>query len=177
MIWRKGADLSFIHLGISVQNMTKSFSIFGVSFAYYGLIIGIGMIAGLLVAQQDAKRRGQDPEIYLDFMLYGVIFAIIGARLYYVVFQWGYYKDHLAEIFNIRKGGLAIYGGIIAAVVTLIVFTRKRKLSFLSMADSACLGLVHRADHRPLGKLCELRGLRRLYGQPVRHEDQTEHCQ
>ena len=91
----EGADLSFIHLGISVQNMTKSFSIFGVSFAYYGLIIGIGMIAGLLVAQQDAKRRGQDPEIYLDFMLYGVIFAIIGARLYYVVFQWGYYKDHL----------------------------------------------------------------------------------
>ena len=138
----EGADLSFIHLGISVQNMTKSFSIFGVSFAYYGLIIGIGMIAGLLVAQQDAKRRGQDPEIYLDFMLYGVIFAIIGARLNYVVFQWGYYKDHLAEIFNIRKGGLAIYGGIIAAVVTLIVFTRKRKLSFLSMADSACLGLV-----------------------------------
>ena len=138
----EGADLSFIHLGISVQNMTKSFSIFGVSFAYYGLIIGIGMIAGLLVAQQDAKRRGQDPEIYLDFMLYGVIFAIIGARLYYVVFQWGDYKDHLAEIFNIRKGGLAIYGGIIAAVVTLIVFTRKRKLSFLSMADSACLGLV-----------------------------------
>ena len=62
----EGADLSFIHLGISVQNMTKSFSIFGVSFAYYGLIIGIGMIAGLLVAQQDAKRRGQDPEIYLD---------------------------------------------------------------------------------------------------------------
>ena len=107
----EGADLSFIHLGISVQNMTKSFSIFGVSFAYYGLIIGIGMIAGLLVAQQDAKRRGQDPEIYLDFMLYGVIFAFIGARLYYVVFQWGYYKDHLAEIFNIRKGGLAIYGG------------------------------------------------------------------
>ena len=88
------------------------------------------------------KGGGQDPEIYLDFMLYGVIFAIIGARLYYVVFQWGYYKDHLAEIFNIRKGGLAIYGGIIAAVVTLIVFTRKRKLSFLSMADSACLGLV-----------------------------------
>lgn len=55
----EGADLSFIHLGISVQNMTKSFSIFGVSFAYYGLIIGIGMIAGLLVAQQDAKRRGR----------------------------------------------------------------------------------------------------------------------
>lgn len=137
-----GADLSFVHLGISIENMVKSFSIGGISFAYYGLIIGIGMIAGLLVAQADAKRRGQDPEIYMDFMLYGVIFAIIGARLYYVIFQWEYYQNHLGEIFNLRKGGLAIYGGIIAAVITLYVFTKKNKISFLSMADSACLGLI-----------------------------------
>jgi len=137
-----GADLSFVHLGISIENMVKSFSIGGISFAYYGLIIGIGMIAGLLVAQADAKRRGQDPEIYMDFMLYGVIFAIIGARLYYVIFQWEYYQNHLGEIFNLRKGGLAIYGGIIAAVITLYVFTKKKKISFLSMADSACLGLI-----------------------------------
>lgn len=138
----EGADLSFVHLGISVHHMSKSFSVFGISFAYYGLIIGIGMIAGLLVAQADAKRRGQDPELYLDFALYGIIFAILGARIYYVVFQWGYYREHLSEIINLRKGGLAIYGGIIASVITLIVFTRRRKVSFLSMADSACLGLV-----------------------------------
>lgn len=138
----EGADLSFIHLGISVQHMVKSFSVFGISFAYYGLIIGIGMVAGLLVAQSDAKRRGQDPEMYLDFALYGIIFAILGARIYYVVFQWGYYREHLSEIINLRKGGLAIYGGIIAAVITLIVFTKKRGVSFFSMADSACLGLV-----------------------------------
>jgi len=122
--------------------MSKGFSVFGISFAYYGLIIGIGMMAGLLVAQADAKRRGQDPDMYLDFALYGIIFAILGARIYYVAFQWGYYREHLAEIINLRKGGLAIYGGIIAAVITLIVFTKKRKVSFFSMADSACLGLV-----------------------------------
>lgn len=138
----EGADLSFIHLGITIGHMSKGFSLFGISFAYYGVIIGIGMMAGLLVAQADAKRRGQDPDLYMDFALYGIIFAILGARLYYVVFQWGYYKNHLSEIINLRKGGLAIYGGIIAAVITLIVFTRKRKVSFLSMADSACLGLV-----------------------------------
>ena len=137
-----GVDLSFVHLGISIENMVKSFSIGGISFAYYGLIIGIGMVAGLLVAQSDAKRRGQDPEIYTDFMLYGVIFAILGARLYYVIFQWEYYQNHLGEILNLRKGGLAIYGGIIAEVITLYVFTKKHKISFLSMADSACLGLV-----------------------------------
>lgn len=138
----EGADLTFVHLGISIQHMVKSFSIGGISFAYYGLIIGIGMIAGLLVAQSDAKRRGQNPDIYLDFALYGIIFSILGARIYYVIFQWGYYKDHLAEILNLRKGGLAIYGGVIAAVITLIIFTKKRSVSFFSMADSACIGLI-----------------------------------
>lgn len=138
----EGADLSFVHLGISIQNMVKSFSIGGISFAYYGLIIGVGMIAGLLIAQGDAKRRGQDPDLYLDFALYAVFFSILGARLYYVIFQWGYYKDNLAEILNLRKGGLAIYGGVIAAVITLIIFTKKRGVSFFSMADSACIGLV-----------------------------------
>lgn len=137
-----GADLSFVNLGISIEHMVKEFSIGGISFAYYGLIIGIGMVAGLFVAQADAKRRGQDPDIYIDFMLYGVIFAILGARLYYVAFQWEYYKEHLSEIINLRRGGLAIYGGIIASVLTLIVFTKKKKLSFFSMADSACLGLI-----------------------------------
>ena len=137
-----GDDLSFVHLGITVHRMVKSFSIGGISFAYYGLIIGIGMIAGYLVAQSDAKRRGQDPELYLDFMLWAIFFAILGARIYYVVFQWGYYKNHPAEILNIREGGLAIYGGIIASVITLFVFSRKRKVSFFSMADTACLGLV-----------------------------------
>ena len=137
-----GADITFVHLGISIQNMVKSFSIGGISFAYYGLIIGIGIIAGLFMAQADAKRRGQDPDLYLDFAIYAVFFSIIGARLYYVVFQWSYYKEHLAEIINLRKGGLAIYGGVIAAVITLIVFAKKRRVSFFSMADTGCIGLV-----------------------------------
>ena len=137
-----GADITFVHLGIAIQNMVKSFSIGGISFAYYGLIIGIGIIAGPFMAQADAKRRGQDPDLYLDFAIYAVFFSIIGARLYYVVFQWAYYKEHLAEIINLRKGGLAIYGGVIAAVITLIVFAKKRRVSFFSMADTGCIGLV-----------------------------------
>ena len=83
-----GADVSFVHLGITIPHMVKSL-IGGISFAYYGLIIGIGMIMGLLVAQSDAKRRGQDPDIYVDFALYGIIFSIIGARIYYVFFSVG----------------------------------------------------------------------------------------
>ena len=134
--------MSFVHLGVTVQNMVKSISIGNFSIAFYGMIIALGMVCGILVAQSDAKRRGQDPELYLDFAIYGMLFAILGARIYYVVFQWGYYKEHLNEIINLRKGGLAIYGGIIAAVITLYVFAKKKKMSFLSMADTAVLGLV-----------------------------------
>lgn len=136
------ADIRFVHLGIAIENLRKSISVFGFEIAFYGILIGIGMLAGILIAQSDAKRRGQDPDIYLDFALYAIIFSIIGARIYYVAFEWDNYKDNLLQIFNLRAGGLAIYGGVIAAVLTLAVFARARKLSFFSMADSAVLGLV-----------------------------------
>lgn len=138
----EGADISFVHLGIVIQNLRNSISVFGFRIAYYGIIIGLGMLAGIWVAQSDAKRRGQDPELYLDFALYGIVFSIIGARIYYVIFEWDFYKNNLLEIFNLRAGGLAIYGGVIAAVLTMITYTRIKKLSFFSMADSGVLGLV-----------------------------------
>ncbi len=126
----EGADISFVHLGISINHLQNGISIFGFQIAYYGIIIGLGMLAGIWVAQSDAKRRGQDPDIYLDFALYAIIFSIIGARVYYVVFQWDNYKGDLLQVFNLRAGGLAIYGGVIAAILTLTIFTRLKKLSF-----------------------------------------------
>lgn len=138
----EGADIRFVHLGITIEHLQNGISVFGFRIAYYGMIIGLGMLAGIWLAQSDAKRRGQNPDDYLDFALYGIVFSIIGARLYYVIFAWDNYKDNLLQVFNIRAGGLAIYGGVIAAVLTLVVFTRVRKRSFLSMADSCVLGLV-----------------------------------
>lgn len=136
------ADISFVHLGITIDHLQNSISIFGFRIAFYGIIIGIGILAGLWVAIRDAERRGQDPDIYMDFALYAIIFSIIGARMYYVIFDWGNYKDDLMQIFNLRAGGLAIYGGVIGAVVTLTIYTAVKKLSFLSLADTGCLGLV-----------------------------------
>ena len=138
----EGADVSFVHLGITIEHLRNSISIGGFEIAFYGIIIGIGMLAGLYMAQKDARRRGQDPELYLDFALYAIIFSIIGARLYYVIFDWELYRDNPIEIFNLRGGGLAIYGGIIGAVLTLTVFTKVRKVSFFSMADTGCIGLI-----------------------------------
>ena len=137
-----GPDISFVNLGITIEHLRNSITIFGFRIAFYGIIIGIGMLAGMAVAFSDAKRRGQDPDMYLDFALYAIIFSIIGARLYYVIFEWDMYKDDLLQILNLRAGGLAIYGGVIGAVLTLLVFTRIKKVSFFSMADSGVLGLI-----------------------------------
>lgn len=135
-------DVSFPHLGIYIKHLVNHFNIFGFRIAFYGIIIALGMLAGINMACADAKRRGQNPELYLDFAMYAIIFSIIGARTYYVIFEWDMYKDDLLQIFNLRGGGLAIYGGVIAAVITLIVFTKVKKQSFFSMADSGVLGLI-----------------------------------
>ncbi|WP_367567434.1 prolipoprotein diacylglyceryl transferase [Lacrimispora sp.] len=136
------ADISFVNLGITIDHLQNSITIFGFRIAFYGIIIGIGILAGLCIAISDAKRRGEDPEIYMDFALYAIIVSIIGARAYYVIFDWDNYKDDLIQILNLRGGGLAIYGGIIGAVITLLIYTKAKKLSFFSLADTGCLGLI-----------------------------------
>ena len=89
--------------------MGKNLSIGGFTIAYYGIVIGIGIIGGLMLAQWQARRTGQDPEMYLvSGHASAVVLSIIGARVYYVVFAWDMYKDDLLSIFNIRNGGLAI---------------------------------------------------------------------
>lgn len=135
-------SISFPNLGIDIYNLPKTFSLFGFEVAFYGLIIGLGILAGMAIAFREAKITGQNADDYLDLALFGVIFAIIGARLYYVIFQWDNYKDNLLEILNLRKGGLAIYGGVIAAIITCYVVARVKKLKFLQMADTGCIGVL-----------------------------------
>lgn len=135
-------SIGFPHMGITIESLNKSFQVFGFSIAYYGVIIGIGIWAGFLLALREAKRTGQNTEDYYDFILFAVIFSIIGARVYYVIFEWDMYKENLLQIFNLRAGGLAIYGAIIAAIITLLVFSKKKKLSAALMLDTGCLGLV-----------------------------------
>lgn len=135
-------SIEFPNLHISLNNLPKSFSLFGVDIAFYGVIIAFGMLAGIALVCYDAKSSGQDYNLYIDFAMYAIIFSVIGARLYYVAFSWDYYSAHPSEIINIREGGLAIYGGVIAGVITCIVYTKIKKISFFKVADSAVLGLI-----------------------------------
>ena len=135
-------DIAFPNLGIYLRNVPKSFTVFGFEIALYGVIIGIGVIAGILMAARQARVTGQDPDLYWDFSIYAVVLSVIGARIYYVIFEWDMYKDNLLKIFNIREGGLAIYGGVIAGFTTLFVYAGIKKQNALRMADTAVTGLI-----------------------------------
>lgn len=135
-------DIIFPHLGIYLNHVGKCIQIGDFCIAYYGIIIGLGILAGLFLAITIAKKTGQDTGTYYDVAVFSVIFGVIGARLYYVIFSWDYYKDHLLQIFNIRGGGLAIYGGILAAILTIIIYSRIKKKSFLLILDTIAPGVV-----------------------------------
>lgn len=135
-------DIRFPHLGIEIASLGKGITIGGFTIAFYGMIIAFGMVMGYLMTAFQAKRTGQEPDLYLDLALWDIVFAVIGARIYYVVFSWDYYKDNLLQIFNTRGGGLAIYGGVIAGVITTIIFGKVRKQNFFQLLDTACIGLI-----------------------------------
>lgn len=134
--------IDFPHLGIHLENVGKTITLFGIDIAYYGITIAIGMLAGIFVATQVAKRIGQKQDDYVDLAIFGIIFGVIGARIYFVIFSWDMYKDNLLEIFNTRHGGLAIYGGVIAAVITVFVVAHVKKIPVGLMLDTGGCGLI-----------------------------------
>lgn len=137
-----GADLIFPHLGIVIQTLKNHITVFGFDIMFYGLIIGTGFVLALLLAVRLAKSKGQDSEIYWDFFIFVVIFGVLGARLYYVLFEWEYYSKHPVSILNIREGGLAIYGGIIAVVITLFIFCKVKKKDPMELLDNIMPGVL-----------------------------------
>ncbi len=135
-------DIAFPNLGLYLRNLPKSFSIFGFEVAIYGMLIAFGVLSGIFMADYVAKKEKVNTEIIWDFAIYAVIFSIIGARIYYVIFEWDMYKNNLLEIFNLRNGGIAIYGAVIAAFITLFVYCRVKKQSFLQIVDICVPGLA-----------------------------------
>ena len=135
-------EINFPNLGIYLDHVGKNISIFGFSIAYYSIVIVTGMMIAIWIAQREAKRTGQNPEQYLDLAMIGIAAGILGARIYYVIFAWDYYKDDLLSIFNIRQGGLAIYGGIIGACIAVVIYSRKKKQNFGLLMDTASMSIV-----------------------------------
>lgn len=109
--------------------------------AFYGVTMALGMILGSMLILHEAKRTGQSDEDYLDIIIWCLISAVVGARAYYVIFAWDYYKDDLLSIFNIRGGGMGIIGGLIGAFIAGYFVCRHKKMSFVLACDTCIIGV------------------------------------
>lgn len=118
------------------------FSLFGIEIHWYSILILIGIIIGLIILEKEAKKFKYPKELIFNICFWAIIFGIIGARIYYVIFNFSYYQNNLLEIFAIWNGGLAIHGGIIAGVITVIFFAKKYHLNFLKLLDMAAPSLI-----------------------------------
>lgn len=112
-----------------------AFEIFGFKVMWYGILIATGVILGTIVGIREAKKRGYDEDTIINLMLVAVPAALIGARIYYVIFSWDLYRDDPISALNFRQGGLAIHGGLIGAVLASIVYCRVKNLRFWKIAD------------------------------------------
>ena len=113
-----------------------------ISIHWYSIILFIAILIGSNLAIKEAKKHGFEEDFMVNLLFLGVIFGIIGARLYYVVFNFDYYKDNLLEIFKVWNGGLAIHGGIIAGLICIAVICYKKKVNLLKILDYLVVGLI-----------------------------------
>lgn len=118
------------------------FTIFGINIHWYSVLILIGIIIGIILLEREAKRFKYPKDLIFNICFWAIIMGIIGARIYYVIFNFSYYSNNLLEIFAIWNGGLAIHGGIIAGVITVIFFAKKYHLNFLKLLDMAAPSLI-----------------------------------
>lgn len=119
-----------------------AFNIFGLSIRWYGILLSTGIMVGILLAYYEAKRLGRNPEYIIDLSLWCVPAAVIGARIYYVLLEWDYYNGDIMRMINIREGGLAIHGALIAAVISGYIFTKIKKISFWETADIVAPSII-----------------------------------
>ena len=118
-----------------------AFSIFGIDIMWYGVLMATGMILGTYLALREAKRVGISEDDVLNLAICAIPAGVIGARLYYVIFNWSYYSQYPSQILNFRGGGMAIHGALIGGILAGFIYTKVKKLNFFKMADIALIGM------------------------------------
>ncbi len=134
--------VTFPGLGWSFDINRVAVSIFGLDLYWYGTLIAIGYLLAVLYATKRGRQFGLDPDKMTDVVFIATVIGVIGARLYYVAFRWDYYSQDLSLIFDMRSGGLGIYGGIIAGFLAGWIVGKWKKVRFLPLADTAAGGFL-----------------------------------
>ncbi len=119
-----------------------AFEIFGFQIRWYGIFIATGLLLATLLILQRAKKLGFKEDTIIDLVIVCMPSAIIGARAYYVIFNWSYYQGDVLKMINIRGGGLAIHGGVLAGVLAGWIYTRLKRLDFAKLIDICAPGLI-----------------------------------
>ena len=132
----------FPNLGITLNYVPEFIGIGPIQISLYGLIIGLAMIAAFLWCYSECRYYNVNRDHFIDLTIITILAGILGARVYYVVFAFDYYKNNLISIFKVWEGGLAIYGGIIFGLIAVIVCCRIFKLKFWLVADIVSLGVI-----------------------------------
>ena len=135
-------NVQFPELGIHLKIDPVAFSIGSFNVYWYGIIIGFGFILALIFALTNLKKFGIKRDDFIDCVLVGLICGILGARLYYVIFRWDYYSQHLNEILAVHNGGLAIYGGVIGSVLGGCIIAKIKKMNIPAVLDVAGMGFL-----------------------------------
>lgn len=136
------SSIEFPQLGIHLNHVIQTIHIFSFPVAVYGITMALGILSGLFMASWVAKKTGQDPEDYTNIALLGIVLGLLGARTYYVVFSWDYYRLHPGEILDFRGGGLALFGSLIGAVAAVLIYCHRKHLRIPLVLDTACTGMV-----------------------------------
>ena len=134
--------IGFPGLGLEFEVNRVAFTLFGRDIYWYGLIIVLGLVLGTVVALRNAKKIGMSADTIYDFLLWAIPLSVIGARIYYVATKWSEYREHPISVLYLWEGGIAVYGSIIAAILTLLVFCKIKKIPAYDLLDCCCVGLI-----------------------------------
>lgn len=118
-----------------------AFTLFGVDIMWYGILMATGMVLGVFIALREAKRLNIKEDDILNLAIIAIPCGLIGARAYYVIFNWSYYSGNIAEILNFRGGGLAIHGALIGGILAGFIYAKVKKLNFFKLADCVVIGI------------------------------------
>lgn len=132
----------FPRLGIKLTHVGKAVSIFGIDITFYGILIGLALLAGVGIVLLEVNYKRKNTEEYLNYLIMAIITGIVGSRLYYIIFSWGIYKGHFSSVFNFRKGGMEFVGGLIAVIIMTLVYSFLKNESAGSIFDVMTGGIL-----------------------------------
>lgn len=142
MFFMSDGSVRFPQLGLEMEHLSKGIVIFGIHISFYGLLLACAMLLGLLLTEYLAKKSKQNPELYLEFAIFAIISGILGARLFYVIQHWTYYKQTPQEIFSLRSDGLSFFGGLLAGFFCACFFCKRKKYDVWRLCDTAVIGVL-----------------------------------